>query len=323
MNKVIISKGYICYLCTLELGQLEFLFLFFEKLAPYEFVTNISVADLFKLQNDFPHLRKLTTPVVNYRFVSNLLDTEKDLVDLIENKIYAPKFFLLDIDSDTARAFRNKFNLFFSGKSDFEKDFNEFFTFPINKWEINEMSFGFSIGKKPMFTEWIDIVDRVYPSVFYFISDRYCLKQENDESIDINIAKLISNLIEQASTDIVPLVVINTSDEKGVSKVDLEYLKNLIIQYTNRKFALRILKFPLWLKNKYKVFDKTRFISSNYYFLESDDSFNYFIRKGELKQSNFRIIDSFIFTQDYGYYFTNQFYSNLNKLLLSQREGTL
>lgn len=326
MIQVIISKGFINDLISSEIESQEYIFNFFNKLAPYQFTTDMNADTFFQLQVKFPFLRKLTTPVVNYRFLPFELSVENIEVNFISNISHHTKFILVDFNNEKCELMRKSKGIFFSNVNMFEFSFETFFLNPPKTWNINELWIGINSERKRNFKNWKDMTESISVSSFYLISDRYCLDFADMTAIRNNLAKLLGCLINDLPLNIIPTIYINTiiakeSIPKEVTPESL--LKNLINSFTKREYNLKIFNISLTKKNRIELDDHSRFIASNYYFLQSDHSFNYFDDTNELKVKKCRILDNFIFTQEYGYYFMEDFYQKFNQILKSENTSSI
>lgn len=318
MVQVFINRNFIDNLMTSDIETQTYVFNLFQNLAPYKLTLDISSEELYKLTNNYPMIRGLTSPLMEYRFLPYSITNEYIEQKHLPNTTLETKFFFVDAIEKTCIYYQNNYGLFVTNTDCFIDHFNRFFLNSNRSWEENEFWIGIAKEKNPKPLNWSDIASRITVSQFYLISDRYCFNTENLENTKHNLACLIAEIIASLPPKLVPLFYINTiikSPSKESPDAYKDILAKMIQEKTTRMFNLTVFNFSLNLKKKFQLDDHTRFIASNYFFLHADQSFNFFDQHGNPANITCKIENSFRFAPLYGYYFTDNFFNKFKKML--------
>ena len=192
------------------------------------------------------------------------------------------KMFFLKLNSADCLKLSNKHGFAFFNIESFEEQWKPFY-FDLDREDL-ELPVTNNENINPRFNSWEILEKFNFPLNTILISDPYILLDK--ELIRSNISQIIKKLLANVPSDISIEIIITTTDgPKELSNSAWEErwialqedLKNYLNHRANLKFALY--RYP---KN---IPDHARFILTNYWFIKSGNSFNYFDQRGKLKNN--------------------------------------
>lgn len=256
---------------------------FLESLGPTVIYTNLENSEIDRIVNSE---NDCTQPlweilVSNYPKIKGGIDPKFFIEDEMINDGNAFKLFFLDVSINNCSELRSKFGFAFFCVQDIESQWKAFY-FGHDRDDL-VLPITDSIKCNPKFDSWKILEKFNFPINSILIVDPYILSEKAKIKNNlVGILKVLSQKLPENS--IVEIVVVAIDDEKSneawEAKWEILQDELRLITETKNKLSFALYRYPKNLN------DHCRFILTNYWYIKSGDSFNYFTEKGLLRIVN-------------------------------------
>jgi len=248
----------------------------------------ILYTDIEKEETDQLKLNGKTNPLLEKLTNSKSVQIKNcNVKDLIYNESFLLngslfKFFFVSESESSCIYLRNKYGYEFICISNFEERWKYYYFNLKDRIEL-EMNVTSDVNIYPRFESWSEFRKFSHPLISFIIFDPFLL--ENKELIEPNIVNLLKVFLENLCSDqSIEIILITTDSKRGLPDKSWQEMYDLIYnsikELLPNKTQFVLLKYP---KN---IPDHARGIFTNYWYIKSSSSFNYFDKRGKLTSVN-------------------------------------